>query len=181
MLSALTGVAGLLLGFLGLPVVFNSPTARAPIPQPTVTVTATATAPQAPADNGPPPASGDPSPSTEPVTKNGIRMPDRFNLLLSDNPIKLHEGYGGDLSYYLQTGLTSKQGKLVRLDPGADGSRAECESDTRYTDAVDDAQLTKGSKVCVLSNDHVALVTIRAAPEERDGSYFVTFDIIVWQ
>lgn len=179
-LSALTGLAGLILGFFGLPVVLNSPTARTPVAQPAVTVTVTA----APAINETPPGSSSaPSASTEtaPITKNGIRMPDRYNLRLSDNPIQLHEGWGGDLTFYGNTGLSSKEGKLVRLDAGQEGSRADCEADTRYTDTVDDEQLTKGSKICVLSNDHVGLVTIQAAPENRDGSLFVTFDIVVWQ
>ncbi|MFI9100960.1 hypothetical protein ACIGXA_10560 [Streptomyces fildesensis] len=154
--------------------VINSPTARSPVAQPPVTVTVTPTEA--------PPTSAGPSPSTAAatVTKNDIRMPDRFNLLLSDDPIKLYEGYGGDLSYYSSSGLASKQGKLVRLEAGHAGSRQECEADTRFTDTVENAKLIKGSKICILSSDHVGLVTIRAAPETRDGSHFVTFDIIVW-
>ncbi|MDF6016911.1 hypothetical protein [Streptomyces sp. JH34] len=128
------------------------------------------------------PASTAPSSSAEPaaVTSKNLRMPADYSLFLSDNPIKPRQDFNSDLSYTVANGLTSKSGKLVRLDSGQDGTRAECESETRYTDAVGEPQLTQGTRVCVLSNDHVGLVTIRTAPEQRDGGHFVTFDIIAW-
>ncbi|WP_424217695.1 NPCBM/NEW2 domain-containing protein (plasmid) [Streptomyces sp. BI20] len=62
LVSALAAVLGVVLGFFGLPAVFNSPTARtgAPVVVPTVTVTVTAPAP------GPPIGSGAPSDSPKP-------------------------------------------------------------------------------------------------------------------
>lgn len=178
MLSALTGVAGLLLGFFGLPVVVNSPTARSqvqtPQPQPAVTVTVTHT-PPAPAVSAPPVEAG----TGDPVTKSDIKMPDNYHILLSDDPIQLHEGVGYDLYYDSFNGFTTK-GQMVKLDPGQEGSLEVCRSDTRYTDIIRKSALTRGTRICVQRNDHVALVTIRQAPQTRNEGEFVTLDITVW-
>lgn len=61
LVSALAAVLGVVLGFLGLPVVFNSPTAKSPAPVVTVTVTA-----PPPAPNGPTAPSDTPSGTAAP-------------------------------------------------------------------------------------------------------------------
>ncbi|MGW7412113.1 hypothetical protein [Streptomyces sp. NPDC054863] len=178
--SALAGVAGVLLGFFGLPTVLNSPTARAsaPAPQPTVTVThtvGTGPASQAPPDTAPP------VPNPTILSKANIRMPTDFYILLADNPIQLHapDGPRGDIIYNSFNGLESR-GNLVKLDPGQKGSLEECKADTRYTNIIRKAALTKGSRICVLSRDHVALVTVREGPQTRDDGDFLTIDLTVW-
>ncbi|MBT2895535.1 hypothetical protein [Streptomyces sp. McG3] len=174
-LSAVTGVVGLLFGFFGLPVVINSPTARtpAPIAQPTVSATVSQT----------PPASAT-SPSAEtgtgnPVTKTDIKMPADYGIVLSDDPIELREGVGYDLTYDSFNGLQSK-GRMVKLDSGQEGSLEVCRSDTRYTDIIRNSALTKGTRICVQRSDRIGLVTVKEAPQIRDESKYVTLDIIVW-
>ncbi|MFB7466114.1 hypothetical protein ACFCZ1_21885 [Streptomyces sp. NPDC056224] len=184
LISALTGLAGLLLGFFGLPVVVNSPTARIGTekPQPTVTVTVTAT-PQAaetpaPAGTGPALPSGSKS-----VSKAGIRMPSDYHVLLSDDPIELHKGYSGDLGFMSDVGRgieTARGGTLVLLDRGQQGSLEACKAETRFTDTILPQRLINGSQICVQRNGHVGLMTIREVPQERDGNTFITFDLTVW-
>ncbi|WP_190123029.1 hypothetical protein [Streptomyces inusitatus] len=187
MLSALTGVAGLLFGFFGLPVVVNSPTARAlaPTAQPTVTVTRTieaeppASSPTGSAGTASSGSDGSSAGGAAPVTKTDIRMPTGYYLLLSDNPIQLREGGNSDLSYNSGVGLRSR-GQMVKLDPGQKGTLEECRADTRYTDVIRNSALTGGTRICVQRNEHVALVTVREAPQTRNDGKFVTFDITVW-
>ncbi|MDD9380864.1 NPCBM/NEW2 domain-containing protein [Streptomyces sp. ZAF1911] len=70
LVSALAAVLGVVLGFLGLPVVFNSPTARtaAQVVTPTVTATVTVTAPApGPVGSGAPSGSAQSPGATAPV------------------------------------------------------------------------------------------------------------------
>lgn len=177
--SAVAGVAGVLLAVFGLPTL-NSPTARgsAPASQPTVSVTPTAGA--APASSTPPTSPPPPAAPT-PVTKSDIRMPTDFYFLFSEDPLRLHEMNGprGDLIYTFSNDFRSN-GHLVRLDADQPGSLEECRSDTRYTSIIRRPQLTKGTRICVLSRGHVGLVTVREAPQERDDGDFITIDLTVW-
>lgn len=185
LVSALTGVVGLLLGFFGLPAVVNSPTARvnAPVAQPAVTVTVTAPPPAGgtPAESGgqgstPPPA------DAKPISKVGIRMPTGYHVVLSDDPIELREGYGGDLGYDsgMNLGFESSGGEFVALDRSQQGSLETCKADTRFADSINKSRLIKGAQVCVYTDSFIGLAIIREAPQERDGKEFVTFDLTVW-
>ncbi|MFD6587592.1 hypothetical protein ACFWED_11985 [Streptomyces anulatus] len=176
----MAGVAGVLLAVFGLPTAFNSPTARGSAPAPELTASVAPTAGAAPASTTPPgspPRPADPAP----VTKSGIKMPTDFYILFSEDPLRIHEmdGPRGDLIYTFSNGFESK-GHLVRLDSGQPGSMEECRSDTRYTDVIRRPELTKGTRICVLSNDHVGLVTVREAVQERDEGDFITTDLTVW-
>ncbi|MFD8983858.1 hypothetical protein [Streptomyces sp. NPDC059564] len=185
LISAATGVVGLLLGFFGLPTFVNSPTARAVQPTVTATVTVTAAAPSSGSAGSAPSAPLSAAPSTgqgTPVTKTNIQMTDGYAILLSDDTLTPKKGVKEGLGYQYNWGLMSDGGgeQLSRLDPGQAGSLEVCRAETRLSDKIDEEKLTKGTQVCVRKSGHVALATIQAAPQQRDGSHYITLDLTVW-
>uniref|UniRef100_A0AAU2JXX4 Serine/threonine protein kinase n=1 Tax=Streptomyces sp. NBC_00049 TaxID=2903617 RepID=A0AAU2JXX4_9ACTN len=134
-------------------------------------------------------------PDPQPVSYQGIDVPQNHQLMFADNPPRPAEEptgagvlYGhGDLFFYRDTlfgdekfGTTN--GKLVVLNNSEKGSLETCRAVTRFTEKIGLDQLTDGSQVCVLSQaGHIALATFRGRSGEKDETAFITVDLTVWR
>ncbi|MGW6970097.1 hypothetical protein [Streptomyces sp. NPDC054952] len=177
LISAVTAVIGLLLGFFGLPTIVNSPTAR------TVRETVTATPPPAsPAPAAGPPETPSPTAPVEPIRKKDIHMTIRYYLSFSMDPVTPREGEGDFNFFALGDGeINSTGGTVVRLDPGQQGSLDVCTTDTRYVRRLEVAELTPGTQLCVVNKANVGLIEIRALPDPKVPSSYLTFDATIWR
>ncbi|WP_328923394.1 ferrous iron transport protein A [Streptomyces sp. NBC_00190] len=175
----MTGVLGLLLGFFGLPTIVSSPTAK------TVRETAPVTATPPPASPGPtagPTDKQSPAAPLEPIRKTNIHMTIRYYLSFSLDPVTPREGEGDFNFFALGDGeINSTGGTVVRLDPGQQGSLDVCISDTRYVRRLEVAELTPGTQLCVVNKANVGLIEIRALPDPKASSSYLTFDATIWR
>ncbi|MET9467626.1 hypothetical protein ABZY44_23030 [Streptomyces sp. NPDC006544] len=171
----MTGVVGLLLGFFGLPTLVNSPTAR------TVRETVTVTATPPPSSSGSA-AGKSPAATVEPLRKTDIHMTIRYYLSFSLDPVTPREGEGDFNFFALGDGeINSTGGTVVRLDPSQQGSLDVCTSDTRYVRRLEVAELTPGTQLCVVNKSNVGLIEIRALPDPKAPSSYLTFDATIWR
>ncbi|WP_327260606.1 serine/threonine protein kinase [Streptomyces sp. NBC_01232] len=134
-------------------------------------------------------------PDPQPVSYQGIEMPQNHQLMFADNPPRPAEEptgagvlYGhGDLFYYRDTLFGDEKfgtanGKLVLLNNSEKGSLETCRSVTRFTEKLGLDQLTDGSQVCVLSKaGHITLATFRSRSGAKDETRFITVDLTVWR
>ncbi|MFF2785642.1 serine/threonine-protein kinase [Streptomyces sp. NPDC058049] len=134
-------------------------------------------------------------PDPQPVSYQGIEVPQNHQLMFADNPPRPAEEptgagvlYGhGDLFYYRDTlfgdekfGTTN--GKLVLLNNSEKGSLETCRAVTRFTEKIGLDQLTDGSQVCVLSKaGHITLATFRGRSGVKEETRFITVDLTVWR
>ncbi|WP_405443014.1 serine/threonine-protein kinase [Streptomyces avidinii] len=134
-------------------------------------------------------------PDPQPVSYQGIEVPQNHQLMFADNPPRPAEEptgagvlYGhADLFYYRDTlfgdekfGTTN--GKLVLLNNSEKGSLETCRAVTRFTEKVGLDQLTDGSQVCVLSKaGHITLATFRGKSGAKKETNFITVDLTVWR
>ncbi|MFJ6793715.1 serine/threonine-protein kinase [Streptomyces sp. NPDC091268] len=131
----------------------------------------------------------------QPVSYQGIDMPQNHQVMFADNPPRPGEApngsgvlYGhGDLYYYRDTlfgdeKVGTANGKLVLLNNSEKGSLETCRAVTRFTEKVGIDQLTDGSQICVLSKaGHVAVATYRGKSGESEPSMYLTFDLTIWR
>ncbi len=124
-----------------------------------------------------------PLPEPEPVTATGLNLPSGYYFSLTDDPIRPRkDALSGDFTYGSAVYTsTAGAGTLVLLDPGQEGSLKVCMSDTRYTDAIEVARLSKGAQICVIKAGHVGLVTVRAMPDDKAPSRYFTLDVKIWR
>ncbi|AWZ14053.1 hypothetical protein [Streptomyces sp. ICC1] len=134
-------------------------------------------------------------PEPQPVSYQGIDVPQNHQLLFADNPPRPAEEptgagvlYGhGDLFYYRDTLFGDERfgtanGKLVLLNNSEKGSLETCRAVTRFTEKIGLDQLTDGSQVCVLSDaGHVALVTYRGRSGAKESSTYIKVDLTIWR
>ncbi|MER6312455.1 serine/threonine-protein kinase [Streptomyces sp. NPDC001581] len=134
-------------------------------------------------------------PDPQPVSYQGIDVPQNHQLMFADNPPRPAEEptgagvlYGhADLFYYRDTlfgdekfGTTN--GKLVLLNNSEKGSLETCRAVTRFTEKIGLDQLTDGSQVCVLSKaGHITLATFRGRSGAKNETAFITVDLTVWR
>ncbi|MFF4428160.1 serine/threonine-protein kinase [Streptomyces sp. NPDC001513] len=134
-------------------------------------------------------------PDPQPVSYQGIDVPQNHELMFADNPPRPAEEptgagvlYGhADLFYYRDTlfgdekfGTTN--GKLVLLNNSEKGSLETCRAVTRFTEKIGLDQLTDGSQVCVLSKaGHITLATFRGRSGAKNETAFITVDLTVWR
>nr|WP_051837755.1 serine/threonine-protein kinase [Streptomyces sp. NRRL F-2580] len=135
------------------------------------------------------------APDPQPVSYQGIDVPQNHQVMFADNPPRPAEEptgagvlYGhADLFFYRDTlfgdekfGTTN--GKLVLLNNSEKGSLETCRAVTRFTEKVGLDQLTDGSQVCVLSKaGHIALATFRGRSGGKNETAFITLDLTVWR
>ncbi|MFJ4090808.1 NPCBM/NEW2 domain-containing protein [Kitasatospora sp. NPDC089913] len=156
LITAGTGLVGLLFGYLGLPVIANSPTAARPtvtktvsVPEPAVTVTVTAPPPSVAASlpTGSPSGGpdGTPSPSSKPL------------LLTTMNPV----AKGKYAWLKVGSGTLNSQGFETALVP--DGSDSNCSGSAEYnlgrqwatltlTAGIDDYSANTASRLDILAD-----------------------------
>ncbi|QES52972.1 serine/threonine protein kinase [Streptomyces venezuelae] len=134
-------------------------------------------------------------PDPQPVSYQGIEMPQNHQLMFADNPPRPAEEptgagvlYGhGDLFYYRDTMFGDEKfgtanGKLVLLNNSEKGSLETCRAVTRFTEKIGLDQLTDGSQVCVLSKaGHITLATFRGRSGVKEETRFITVDLTVWR
>ncbi|MFE6836660.1 serine/threonine-protein kinase [Streptomyces sp. NPDC057705] len=134
-------------------------------------------------------------PDPQPVSYQGIEVPQNHQLMFADNPPRPAEEptgagvlYGhGDLFYYRDTlfgdekfGTTN--GKLILLNNSEKGSLETCRAVTRFTEKIGLDQLTDGSQVCMLSKaGHITLATFRGRSGAKNETAFITVDLTVWR
>ncbi|MBT2447803.1 serine/threonine protein kinase [Streptomyces sp. ISL-43] len=131
----------------------------------------------------------------QPVSYQGIDVPQNHQLLFADNPPRPAEEpsgagvtYGhGDLYYYRDTLFGEERfgtanGKLVLLNNSEKGSLETCRAVTRFTEKVGLDQLTDGSQICVLSKaGHVAVATYRGKSGANEPSMYIKLDLTIWR
>ncbi|MFF4321436.1 protein kinase [Streptomyces sp. NPDC001568] len=134
-------------------------------------------------------------PDPQPVSYQGIDVPQNHQLMFADNPPRPAEDptgagvlYGhGDLFYYRDTlfgdeKFGTNNGKLVLLNNSEKGSLETCRAVTRFTEKIGLDQLTDGSQVCVLSKaGHITLATFRGKSGAKEETRFITVDLTVWR
>ncbi|MGW6706778.1 serine/threonine-protein kinase [Streptomyces sp. NPDC054956] len=141
------------------------------------------------------PGAGQKRADPQPVSYQGIDVPQNHQLLFADNPPRPAEepsgagvSYGhADLYYYRDTLFGDERfgtanGKLVLLNNSEKGSLETCRAVTRFTEKIGLDQLTDGSQVCVLSKaGHVALATFRGKSGPNEPSKYITVDLMIWR
>lgn len=184
LISALAAVMGVFLGFLGLPVVFNSPTARNPAaaaPTATVTTTVTATV-TAPAPEPSPSMSPGPSSTAQPGAPRTVTfdLVGQYGFDLGDDPVRpKEEPVQGENQVHWRSDLhriyASDEVKFI--NDGSD-SVEKCRASTRFLTELKSSELTKGEKVCVITPDHTGLITVQDIGESPQ--YF-KLSVTVWR
>ncbi|MFB6836762.1 hypothetical protein [Streptomyces sp. NPDC056361] len=182
-ISAATGVAGLLLGFLGLPVFVHSPTA-APKAAPTVTTT-TPAAETTTASTPPPTTTAAPTPSATP-TPTG-KPSDVYKI----QTVELTEDYGFALDkprpvsrddqkeiYWYSSWLNTDTAQFVVLDRKEPGTYETCSTVTRFTNRFS-VWSDVGDRFCVIApNGLIALAELTGGG--RDAG-FVQLKLTIWR
>ncbi|MEU4270833.1 hypothetical protein [Streptomyces sp. NPDC026092] len=191
LVSAVTAVLGLILGFFGLPVVFNSPTARTVTE--TVYVTRTVTvpaAPEAPATAAPstaptPSASGGPGPGADGGARTQtVEIGSDYGIRLDENPLQVRPYEEGVDFYSLPEDFQNgEEGtRLVVLRSGESGSLATCKSVTRFEYRLDLVTLRAGAGLCLYNAQGTiayAEVVSNSFKSRRDSG-FLKLKITVW-
>ncbi|WP_026058261.1 hypothetical protein [Streptomyces sp. SS] len=181
-ISAATGVAGLLLGFLGLPVFVHSPTA-APKTAPTVATTTPAAEPTT--ASAPPTTTAAPSPSTTP-TPTG-KPSDVYKI----QTVELTEDYGFALDklrpvsrddqteiYWYSSWLNTDTAQFVVLDRKEPSSYETCSTVTRFTNRFS-VWSNVGDRFCVIApTGLIALAELTGGG--RDAG-FVQLKLTIWR
>ncbi|WP_306328188.1 hypothetical protein [Streptomyces venezuelae] len=181
-ISALTGVAGLLLGFLGLPVFLHSPTA-APKAAPTA-----ASAPPVETTT----ASAPPPTTTPPETSRATPAPTgKASDVYKTATVELTEEYGFALDnlrpvsyvnqreiYWSSSWLETDTAQFVVLGRQEPGSYETCSTVTRFTNRVSILS-NVGDRFCVLApNGLIALAEITGGG--RDYGFF-RLQLTIWR
>ncbi|MGP3948490.1 protein kinase domain-containing protein [Streptomyces sp. 7N604] len=125
-------------------------------------------------------------PRPKPVSYPSVQLPDGYHLEFADDPLQPRDSNYDDLyaSCDVSWGCTlgSYDTKLVLLNNAEKGSLDTCRATTRYTDRIDQKQLSRGSQICVRTESgHIALLTYKGASAESDPSRYLTFDVKVWR
>ncbi|WP_371617632.1 serine/threonine-protein kinase [Streptomyces sp. NBC_00454] len=131
----------------------------------------------------------------QPVSYQGIEVPQNYQVMLADNPPRPAEDASGagvlygkaDLYYYRDTlfgdeKFGSDNGKLVLLNNSEKGSLETCRTVTRFTEKVGLDELTDGSQVCVLSKaGHIAVATFHGRKGGKEETRYITLDLTIWR
>ncbi|MFE5910425.1 hypothetical protein ACFQ6B_15265 [Streptomyces wedmorensis] len=183
-ISAATGVAGLLLGFLGLPVFVHSPTA-APKTAPTVVTTTPAADPTTADTSAPPTTTTAPPPSATPTPTGNPS--DIYKI----HTVDLTENYGFALDklrpvsrddqteiYWYSSWLKTDTAQFVVLDRKEPSSYETCSTVTRFTNEFS-VWSNVGDRFCVIApNGLIALAELTGGG--RDAG-FVRLKLTIWR
>lgn len=178
LISAFAAVAGVALGFLGLPALVKSPTAR-PAPTATVYVTVTPTPPAASTPG--PPAAG---PGAIPSPNPSATVPSQ--PASGGTTLALAEGYGfrlrgaapaverysGALDFYRNyAGVhVENNARIVALTAQETGTLETCKSVTRFVRSLDIDSLEAGMRFCFESGKgSLALVELPKNGDRTDS------------
>ncbi|WEV24735.1 serine/threonine-protein kinase [Streptomyces sp. 71268] len=127
-------------------------------------------------------------PDPEPVTKNGINLPEGYHLFFASDPIEPENGStDSDIAYRNTFGdrelsTSSPDTKLVLLNNAQEGTLETCRAETRFATSIGFDRLSKGSRICVRTGSgHIGLVTFNGLAPESDPSDYVKLDVTVWR
>jgi serine/threonine protein kinase len=123
-------------------------------------------------------------PDPTPKTYTGLDIVDDYHIRLDDDPVKpLNDDSNPDFEFEWDLRqVEASNGRMVLLRTGQTGDLDTCRNDTRFTDRIDLNLLSKGSKICVLTDSgHVGVVTYQGKSSEADPSQFITVDVTVWR
>lgn len=126
----------------------------------------------------------DPAADPAPKTYTGIDIVTDYHIRLDDDPVKpLNDDSNPDFEFEWDLRqVETTNGRLILLRTGQTGDLDTCRSDTRFTDSIDLNLLSKGSKICVLTDSgHVGVVTYQGKSSDTDPSQFITVDVTVWR
>ncbi|KOG13414.1 MULTISPECIES: hypothetical protein [Streptomyces] len=184
-ISAATGVAGLLLGFLGLPVFVHSPTA-APKAAPTVVTTTPAAEPTT-ADVSAPPTTttAAPPPSTTPTPTGNPS--DVYKI----HTVDLTQDYGFALDklrpvsrddqkeiYWYSSWLNTDTAQFVALDRKEPGNYETCSTVTRFTNQFS-VWSNVGDRFCIIApTGLIALAEVTGGGRDAD---FIRLKLTIWR
>ncbi|MER6218949.1 hypothetical protein ABT213_33655 [Streptomyces sp. NPDC001674] len=92
----------------------------------------------------------------------------------------------GDLRYLCYSRVcgfySNSDSKLARLDSDTEGSLQACRKETRFTDKIPVAAISRGDGICVrTSQGTIALVVYRGSSAKDDPSTYATLDMTVWR
>jgi hypothetical protein len=126
------------------------------------------------------PSSGAPAPDPKPVEYKNVSLANYFGLSLSDEPVRPKQS-DSDLKNG-GVGLTTDTGQLILLKGAQSSTLETCRTDTRYTTYVSKDKLSRGSRLCLLTDaGDVALIKIVGFPDETDASSYMALDLTVWR
>ncbi len=127
-------------------------------------------------------------PDPEPVTRNGINLPEGHHLFFASDPIGPENGStDSDIAYSNSFGdrqlhTSSSDTKLVLLNNAQEGTLETCRAETRFATSIGFDRLSKGSRICVRTGSgHISLVTFNGLAPESDPSDYVKLDVTVWR
>ncbi|MFD5320415.1 hypothetical protein ACFWI8_26690, partial [Streptomyces sp. NPDC127098] len=136
----------------------------------------------------------EPPAEPEPVTYEGVSIPDGHAISLYQDPPspeqpELGPSYEGDLGYigasftsYDRSLVTGDDNTLALLRQDETGSLDTCRSVTRYTDGFLDDEAPPGSEICLTTaTGDIALVTVVEYAPVDSSSQYVTVDLTVWR
>ncbi|MCP3755128.1 hypothetical protein [Streptomyces sp. TBY4] len=176
LISAVAAVAGVALGFLGLPALIKSPTAR-PVPTETVYVTVTPSAPAAP---GPGPSASGPGASTPPPPPGAtttLTLPKAYGFRLRE-AVPVVERVSKALDFYRDSSNSvwaDNGGRIVALEPREPGTLDTCRAVTRFVEKIPIESLQTGARFCFeTGKGALALVEV---PKDGDAGGFVVLNV----
>ncbi|MFI2372136.1 serine/threonine protein kinase [Streptomyces sp. NPDC018833] len=123
-------------------------------------------------------------PDPTPKTYTGLDVVDNYHLKLDDDPLgPVNDDSGGDIEYEWGIGqIESPSGRLILLRSEQTADLATCKSETRYTSTIELDVLSKGARICVLTDSgHVGVATYQGKSPDSDPSQYITLDVTVWR
>ncbi|MER5759044.1 hypothetical protein [Streptomyces sp. NPDC002082] len=174
-------MAGVALGFLGLPALIKSPTAR-PVPTETVYVTVTPSTPAASAPGpgpgaSPAPGSSPSGSSTTPPQPPGatttLTLPRDYGFRLRE-AAPVIERRSDALDFYRdsRTVWADNGGRIVALEPQEPGTLDTCRAVTRFVEQIPIDSLQTGTRFCFETGKGV-LALVEVPKDGSEGGFVV--------
>lgn len=86
-----------------------------------------------------------------------------------------------DIAHVYDKGISFNNAQVVLLDDDQAGDHRTCTTDTRYALTTKFNDVTVGTKFCVLTDQRVAMVEVRKAPDPDESSQYYRLAITIWR
>ncbi|MEU4359916.1 serine/threonine-protein kinase [Streptomyces virginiae] len=130
-------------------------------------------------------AKATPRPDPQPETYTDIKLAYDYHLKFADVPLEPVQYSMDDIFYNCGFGsceFATFGAKLARLDSGTDGSLQACRQETRFTTRIPVEALSKGSRMCVRTNNgSIAMITYKGRSSKDEPSTYAILDVTVWR
>lgn len=121
----------------------------------------------------------------KPASYPHVQLPAGYHLEFAGDPRQPKDSNYDDLYYICDFSgcyLGSYNTKLVLLTTTEHGSLNTCRTATRYTNRIDQKQMSRGAQICIRTpQGHIALLTYKGASADANPSRYLTFDAKVWR